>query len=217
MTTRGESGQAADRAAGQLDADDPHPVALLVDRARRGEQAAWDAIVGRYTALLWTIARGLRLSQADAADAVQLTWLRCVEHLDRIRAPDRLAKWLGVTCHRECLQIMRLAGQVMPVDAADPLGPLAVSADQQTSDPASIAIAHDDASAVRAAVAGLPERWRRLLVGLLDGANGPKTNYAALASALDIPVGSIGPTRQRILRRLRRDPHLRALRPSGDP
>ena len=214
MTMR-ETRHTAERGAGRLEADDPHPVALLVERARRGEQPAWDAIVGRYTALLWTIARGHRLSHADAADAVQLSWLRCVEHLHRIREPDRLAGWLVVTCHRECLRIMRMAGRVTPVDAADPLGLLALAADSQISDPASIAVAHDEASIVRAAIAELPDRWRPLLVALLDGADSPKTSYAEIAGALDIPIGSIGPTRQRALRRLRRDPHLRALRTSG--
>src|ERR1700743_1021445 len=64
----------------------------LVAAAAAGDQKAWDALVDRFTSLLWNIARQYRLSPADAADVVQTTWLRLVENLDRIAEPDRVPR-----------------------------------------------------------------------------------------------------------------------------
>lgn len=64
--------------------------AALLGAARHGDQAAWDALVADYTNLVWSIARGFRLETADAHDAVQMTWLRLVENLHRIRSGWRV-------------------------------------------------------------------------------------------------------------------------------
>ncbi|MGD9695845.1 MAG: RNA polymerase sigma factor [Thermoleophilia bacterium] len=91
-------------------------LAVLLDAARDGEQAAWDEIVERFGAFLWRIARGHRLAPDAAADVVQTTWLRLVEHLPSIRDPDRLGGWLAVTARNECLRHLRLAGRQLPSD-----------------------------------------------------------------------------------------------------
>src|SRR3954462_5922819 len=70
----------------------PPPTAGLTElvlSAAEGDQAAWDALVDRFAGLVWSIARAHRLSAADAADVSQTTWLRLVEHLGRIRDPQR--------------------------------------------------------------------------------------------------------------------------------
>jgi hypothetical protein len=72
-------------------------IATLLEAARHGDQAAWDGLVARFNGLVWSIARGYRLDVADAHDAVQMTWLRLVENLNRISEPDRLAAWLATT------------------------------------------------------------------------------------------------------------------------
>lgn len=79
----------------------------LVARARSGDAAAWDTLTDRYTNLLWSVARGLGMSDPDAADAVQTTWLRLVENVAAIRDPDRLGGWLATSVRRECYDILR--------------------------------------------------------------------------------------------------------------
>jgi RNA polymerase sigma factor (sigma-70 family) len=76
----------------------------LAERATRGDQSAWDHPVRQYSPMLWRLARGYRLSEQDAADAVQTTWLRLAEHVHRIRDPSRISNWLTTTVKRECLQ-----------------------------------------------------------------------------------------------------------------
>src|SRR5215813_11522574 len=80
---------------------------VLVARVRAGDQQAWVLLSDRYTNLLWSVARSMGLSLADAADAVQTTWLRLVERLDTIREPEHLGSWLVTTLRRESMVMLR--------------------------------------------------------------------------------------------------------------
>ena len=53
-----------------------HPVAALVMRAGNGDELAWDALVGRYAPLIWSLCRRYRLDADDAGDVGQNVWLR---------------------------------------------------------------------------------------------------------------------------------------------
>jgi DNA-directed RNA polymerase specialized sigma24 family protein len=66
--------------------------------------------------------------------------------------------------------------------------------------PEACAVRRDQQVLVRRAVATLPERHQALL-GLLVAS--PPVSYEEISAGLGMPVGSIGPTRARILARLR--------------
>ena len=179
--------------------DDPALVDL-VRRAADGDQAAWQALVERYGSLLWSVVRTHRLSEAEAADAVQATWLRLVENVDAIREPERLAGWLRTTVRRECLAAIRRAGRERPA-GPDTLQPAVEPApDRVDADPEAIVLRRERADLVRAAVRDLPEHSQQLL-GLLVAS--PPLSYREISSRLGMPVGSIGPSRARVLARLR--------------
>jgi len=168
----------------------------LLGSAARGDQAAWDALVERFTSLLWSITRSYRLTDADAADVVQTTWLRLVEHLGRIDDPQRLAGWLATTARRECLQQIKRSGRERPTSDTEPWDGLAAP------DPAvdQALLLGERNAALWQALALLSEPCRRLLRVLMAS---PPPPYTDVAAALGMPVGSIGPTRQRCLKRLR--------------
>jgi RNA polymerase sigma factor (sigma-70 family) len=169
----------------------------LLARVRDGDASAWAALTDRFTNLLWSIARGLRLNEPDAADAVQTTWLRLVENLDQIREPDRLGSWLATTVRRECYDISRRASRVKP-GAPGPEGWDQIMADD---DPLDDALLRDERDAMLwRAFRGLRPNCQGLLRVLIAE---PAPSYAEVAAALDIPIGSIGPTRQRCLKCLR--------------
>jgi DNA-directed RNA polymerase specialized sigma24 family protein len=63
-------------------------------------------------------ARAFALQEADALDAVQMTWLRLAENIHRIQHPERLGGWLATTAARECLRILHQAQRTpLPTDA----------------------------------------------------------------------------------------------------
>src|SRR3954469_12052846 len=93
-------------------------VEQLVESARAGDAAAWDALVDRYLPLVTAVIRRLRLSAADADDVNQTVWLRLVEHLDALGEPGALPGGLATTARNEGLRIIRRRGRDVPVDPA---------------------------------------------------------------------------------------------------
>jgi RNA polymerase sigma factor (sigma-70 family) len=178
---------------------DTTPTAQLVAAANCGDSEAWDALVARYSRLVWAVARSCRLSDADAADVTQTTWLRLVEKLDTIKDPDHLAGWLSTTAKREAIKVLRLAGREVPVfDEADE--PAEPDRGPDAQNPETLAILDDEYQRLWRAYAGLSEPCRALLWLVIVA---PLGSYAEVSAALDMPTGSIGPTRSRCLDRLR--------------
>jgi RNA polymerase sigma factor (sigma-70 family) len=171
-----------------------HPSRALLRRAASGDLRAWDELVNRFTPLLWSVARAHRLDTPDAADAVQTTRLRLLEHLDRIEDPERLVGWLVTTMRRECLRTLRRTGRERLHASGEAFKP---------PDPAEAA----DAELIRAegdamfwaAFDRMPARCRKLLGVLMTS---PPPSYEAVAAMLSMPIGSIEPTRQRCLQHL---------------
>lgn len=170
--------------------------AELVARVRGGDHSAWSALTGRYTNLLWSVARGLGLSRPDAADVVQTTWLRLVERLDTLREPERLGSWLATTVRRESLATLRRGARVRVglVDEAHDIPAGGEALDDM------LVRAERDAALWRAFEALAPRCQVLLRVLMAD----PAPSYAEVSAALDMPIGSIGPTRQRCLGLLRK-------------
>jgi RNA polymerase sigma factor (sigma-70 family) len=170
-------------------------VADLVRRAADGDLRAWERLVEQYSRLIWSIAADFKLVESDAADVVQTTWLRLLEHIDRLEYPERVGSWLAATARHECLR--NLAGRKRLVLGHE---------DDMTSVPVhgpeidERLLAAERAEVVREALTNLPRRWQRLLEMLMAD---PPASYAEISDQLGLPVGSIGPTRGRCLARLR--------------
>lgn len=168
--------------------------ATLLARAARGDQRAWNELVDEHSRLLWSVARSFRLDAADANDVVQTTWLRLLEHLDRIEDPSRLVGWLVTTARREAMRVLRRSGRERPVvedtvlDRPDD-GP-----------PVDAALLRDERNrALWEAFSRLGEKCRQLLRVAVTH---PQA-YDEISEALGMPIGSIGPTRRRCLTQLR--------------
>jgi RNA polymerase sigma factor (sigma-70 family) len=169
----------------------------LVAAAAGGEQQAWCELIDRYAVLIRTVCRCHRLCDADADDVAQLTWLRAVEHIGRLRDPERFGAWLSTTARRECLRVLHGRKRTIPTadEVANPLF-------AHHADPDEVALAAERRAAVRHALGTLPPRQQRLM-RLLHSESHP--SYEAIGAALDMPIGSIGPTRGRALERLRKE------------
>lgn len=181
-------------------------VAHVVELAASGDRDAWDELVEEFSGLVWAVARSHRLSDADAADVAQTTWLRLVEHLDRLRDPDRVGAWLATTARHESLRLLRGARRQVPVgdDLPEP------AQESRSLDAALLADERD--AALWQAVERLLPRDRALLRMLVAD---PAPSYEEVGVALDMPIGSIGPTRARSLARLRREAELVGLAPDA--
>jgi RNA polymerase sigma factor (sigma-70 family) len=171
----------------------------LVQASRDGDPAAWNELVRRFTDLVMAVTRQYRLRPADAQDASQTVWLRLVEHLGDIREPGALARWILTTAKHECLRMIRTGNHTLPVDPlSDHTFDGPDSAD--SADVAAELLAAERREVLLAGLAELPDQQRRLLSLLLAD---PPHSYVEISELLGIPIGSIGPTRSRVLDRLR--------------
>jgi len=177
----------------------------LVTCARKGDKRAWDALVQRYSPLIWSICRRHRLRDADAEDVGQSVWSHLVDQLDNVRDPAALPGWLATTTRRECLRVLRAARE--PVAAGYGLDAQILSDEQARTAEQELLVAERHA-ALREAFLALSPSDQRLIGLLLED---PPAPYAEISSRLGIPVGSIGPRRGRCLDKLRRDPAIAAL------
>jgi RNA polymerase sigma factor (sigma-70 family) len=172
-------------------------VAEQVRRAAAGDQRAWGALIDRFGNMVWAVARGHGLNASDAADVSQTTWLRLVEHLDRIQQPERIGAWLATTARRESLRVLRVGRRAFPSgDESVMDGP-----DVRSPSPDRDVLVDERDLALQQAFSRLPTRCQ-LILRMLTGDE--PMNYRALSAALSMPVGSIGPTRGRCLEHLRR-------------
>jgi RNA polymerase sigma factor (sigma-70 family) len=169
-------------------------IASLVAAAGAGDQGAWNRLVEEFGGMIWAIARAHRLRDADAADVSQATWLALVQHITRLHNPGGVGAWLATTARRECLGVLRDGGRSVLFGDGGP--------EHESPEPgpggALLIAERDDAlwrsfSRLRASDQAL----LRLLTA------DPRPPYEEIAAALDMPIGSIGPTRQRAVARLR--------------
>lgn len=169
-------------------------VTELVNAAATGDQQAWNALVAAFGSMIWSIALAHRLRDADAADVSQATWLALLEHVGELKDPSRLGAWLATTARRECLRVLRdkerrvLFGDECP--------------EHESSDPSpgdELMLSERDAALWRCFARLRPSDQSLLRLLMTD----PRPAYEEISAALDMPIGSIGPTRQRALGRLR--------------
>lgn len=171
-------------------AGDEASAGALLTAAADGSEAAWAALVARYDRLLWTIARLHELDVESASDVCQTTWLRLVERIDRLRDPERVGAWLATTARHEARRTLRrMLREQARAGASAVLRP-----------PARPPVPGEADDSAWRVLADLPDRCGRLLRLLFLT---PQPRYSEIAAALDMPIGSIGPTRARCLRRLR--------------
>jgi RNA polymerase sigma factor (sigma-70 family) len=164
--------------------------------AAAGTPGAWDGLIAEFGGLVWAVVRSFRLNDADAADVAQTTWLRLVEHLDDLNEATRVGAWLATTARRECLRVLRegsrdvLYGDEVPVEGTT----------REHLDAGLLTEERDQA--LWRAFGRLRDSDQALLRVLMAD---PRPSYEEISAALDLPIGSIGPTRARALERLRRE------------
>lgn len=166
-----------------------------------GDDDAWSELVDRLSPAIWAVARNFGLSRDRAEDLAQTVWLRLIDRHDTIRDPNRLAGWVQTTARNEAISQQRRRDQrttsVEDMHAE-------VAATGETPDQ-SVTTA-DTNRLLLAGMEQIDERCRLLLRLLAE-----KLPYQDIGGALDMRVGSIGPTKERCLEKLRRTPTVRGL------
>ena len=167
----------------------------LVAAAAEGDQAAWSDLVSRFRGRVIRVARGHGLDAHQADDVAQETWLRLYRNLGNVRDPFSLGAWIETTARRESLRV--LAGRRREELTGDDVG-----IDLPALDGTDDAVLEERKAALARGLMKLNGRQRALMQSLLVE---PAPSYADVSVRVGIPIGSIGPTRGRCVRRLRQE------------
>ncbi|MET7289414.1 sigma-70 family RNA polymerase sigma factor [Streptomyces sp. NPDC005573] len=177
-------------------------VGALVRSAVDGDAAAWKALVEGLGPLVWSVVRAHRLSEADGHEVYQTVWFRFAQHLGRIREPEKAGAWLASTARNECLKVLKGLTRLTLTDDPRVLD----RASEERTPEQSLLDSEEEADRAERIrhlwqeFEQLGDRCRQLLRVLMAS---PPPSYGEVSAALGIAVGSIGPLRQRCLRRLR--------------
>ena len=143
----------------------------LVLRLRKGDQAAFAALVDRYHSRLTRFARSFTARPELAEDIAQETWLGLLRGLDGFEGRASLRTWLFQICANRARTLAAKEGRLVPVDPTDPDSPTVDPArfdagGSWTQPPVPWSEAADDAELVRrvrAAIILLPDTQQQVV------------------------------------------------------
>jgi RNA polymerase sigma factor (sigma-70 family) len=185
----------------------------LIQRCRQGSMGAWQQLLNRYEGLVYSIPLRYGLSRDDAADVAQLTFTILIQSLDKLSEDSRLGPWLATVARRHTWRLMERNRRERPNERLEGTQIAESALVLGKSDAESIE--HWELSEwLAGGLSKLGEPCRELLVALYfqeeeeerssSSSSSSSSSYAEVAERLGMPIGSIGPTRARCLKRLRR-------------
>ena len=183
------------RAEGELEQSPWEAASGAFTAWRAGDAGAVDDLVATMTPVLWHVVRAYGHDRQSAEDVVATTWLGFVRLHHTIQDPRAVASWLITSARRGAAEHARKARRASPVED-EKLA--AVLPDEESAE--ALAVLDDDAARLWRAVSSVDERCRKLLrvIAFME-----RPDYQSLSQELDMPVGSIGPTRARCLAKVK--------------
>ncbi|MBS1852342.1 MAG: sigma-70 family RNA polymerase sigma factor [Acidobacteria bacterium] len=166
----------------------------LVRECRKGNQAAWSALIDKYKNLIFSVPIKFGVPREEAADIFQAVCVDLLSGLAQLREPAALPKWLMQASYHKCLRWKKQ--QLGLAEDPDELQEKPDNAEP----PEELIHQLQRAQMLRDSVAALPERCRRM-VQLLFFEDPPRP-YEEVARELGLATGSIGFIRGRCLKKL---------------
>ena len=172
----------------------------LIRRCQQGSAGAWQQLLNKYERLVYSIPLRYGLPRDDAADIAQNTFTILIESLDTLSEDSRLGAWLATVARRHTWRLLERNRREVPREGLDgvDLAARAVLFGKSNAD----SIEHWELTELLdTGLSQIGEPCRELLLALYFQPE--LSSYAEVAARLDMPIGSIGPTRARCLKRLR--------------
>ncbi|HEY0428639.1 MAG TPA: sigma-70 family RNA polymerase sigma factor [Pyrinomonadaceae bacterium] len=172
----------------------------LVEACRRGDEFAWEMIVSKYQNMLFSIPRRAGLGSDLASDVLQEVFKTLFEKLDSLEQPQFLRAWLTTTTRHKTIHLIQRETRGRPKSLDDMEEESHFEFPDKAMLPDEVLIQLEKENQIETALAQIGERCRRLITMLyLETEQIPYTDVARI---LEIPLGSIGPTRSRCLQKL---------------
>ena len=172
----------------------------LIRRCREGSAGAWHQLLNKYERLVYSIPLRYGLSRDDAADIAQITFTILIQSLDSLAEDSRLGPWLATVARRHTWRLLERNRREAASERLE---------DTDIAESA-VLLGKSDAESIEhweltewldAGLSKISENCRKLLLALYFQPE--RSSYAEVAESLDMPVGSIGPSRARCIKRLK--------------
>jgi RNA polymerase sigma factor (sigma-70 family) len=183
---------------------DMQSTSKLVEACLQGDSNAWSLLIARYARLVHSIPVRHGLSSSEVDDVGQEVFLALAQHLHEIDDPERLPAWLITTARRLSWRTLQRHRMEQPLD--DMLDdnderPAGKPLTSTLPTPEELVAGWTRQEAIEVALARLGARCQELLTLIFLDPTQP--SYEAISAQLDMPKGSIGPTRNRCLQQMR--------------
>ena len=157
---------------------DPTGDELLTIRCQLGEPAAFDDLIARWHAPLWSFVRRLVGKDDAASEIFQDVWVRVIRGIPRLRDGSKLRAWLFGIARRTLMDHLRQEYARSPI--AD------IDVDEIAADALAVEDA-DDLQELERALSRLPIIEREVLTLFYL----QELSLTEVAEALKVPVGTI--------------------------
>jgi RNA polymerase sigma factor (sigma-70 family) len=171
----------------------------LVERARAKDPEAMRELIILFRPLVERVARRRCSRRADVEDVMQEVWVALLAGINTIHSPACLPGWLYRVAVNAATQHGRKTNRAIPLAELPEA--------RRPPDDENVALGTLIAESTRHDVHGALGRLKasdRHLMELLMAEDRP--DYAVVSKTINRPMGSIGPTRRRVLHRLSADP-----------
>lgn len=168
--------------------------------ALANDPEAWNSLVDEFSGTIWQWARRMGLGREDAEDVCQSVWFLLKDRGHTIDDPRRLPGWLATTTRREALAVSKKSARRNETETPliDDAGSHIRSTDASAIE---LIIGEETFTDLEKAFDALSEKCKQLLSLLWSKV----LSYREVSDLLDMPVGSIGPTKNRCLETLRQE------------
>lgn len=175
----------------------------LILGCRAGRTAAWKGLLSRYERLVYSIPLRYGLSRDDAADISQVTFTILIDAVDTLPEDSRLGAWLASVARRHTWRLLERRRR------DDSVSERRLEGAELAESAAALGVGNPDsiehwelARWLEVGLDALGGRCQAILQQLYFHVEEP--SYEEIAAYFGIPVGSVGPTRARCLKRLRK-------------
>ena len=161
----------------------------LVERVRRGQQAAFGALMRRYNRRLYRTARAILKDDGGAEDALQEAYVAAYRHIGDFRGDAAVGTWLTRIVVNQSLQALRKSRReriVVPFGDSDVEDPPDVADDPEYT-PESLMLRTEMRRLVERKIDELPQAYRTVfMLREVEDLTVEET-----AAALDIPAATV--------------------------
>jgi RNA polymerase sigma-70 factor, ECF subfamily len=114
-----EKSESITAAEGARPQDDPTVDQVLVERCKKGDHAAFRALVERYQGRVYSLAFGMLHERQDALDITQEVFIKVHRYLENFQGSASFYTWLYRITYNLCIDHLRRSGRMQTVDYDD--------------------------------------------------------------------------------------------------